>query len=107
MENLKPQFDQEPCLAHIRSYDGRGPLFWAYEFGRHDVIHYLKDRLADEEALDIGGKKPAQLVKTQKDFDVGFRPAEAGIEVVTEEEKRKKERRRREKEKDGRRRIHA
>jgi ankyrin repeat protein len=75
MENLRPQFDQEPCLAHIRSMDGRGPLFWAHEFGRYDIINYLKDRLADEDALDLSGKTPVQMAKT-KEFDVGFRPAD-------------------------------
>src|SRR3989338_10132526 len=75
MANLRPQFDIEPCLAHVRALDGRGPLFWAYEFDRHDVIHYLKERLADEDALDVHGKKPAQMAKP-KDFDVGFRAAD-------------------------------
>ncbi|KAL0482371.1 acyl-CoA-binding domain-containing protein [Acrasis kona] len=91
-ENLRPQFDEQPCLVHVRSQDGRGPLFWAYEFGRGDYVDYLKSRLADEDALDINGKKPKHLSKIQdnnEDFGVGFRPAQEGIQVTTEQDKKR------------------
>jgi dolichyl-diphosphooligosaccharide--protein glycosyltransferase len=33
---------KNPGLAHVRSSDGRGPMFWAYENNRKDIIHALK-----------------------------------------------------------------
>ena len=34
----------DPDLVYLRSEDGRGPLFWAYEYERYDMVKILLDR---------------------------------------------------------------
>merc|ERR1712178_136604 len=43
---------ENPCAVHARSADGRGPLFWAYEFDRAYIVDTLKSMGADPEATD-------------------------------------------------------
>jgi dolichyl-diphosphooligosaccharide--protein glycosyltransferase len=40
--DLVEALSKNPRLAHIRSSDGRGPMFWAYENNRKDIILALK-----------------------------------------------------------------
>jgi ankyrin repeat protein len=42
-----------PC-----SEDGRGPLFWAYEYERYDMVKLLLDKGADAAAVDVKGNTP-------------------------------------------------
>ena len=44
--------ESNPCVAKLRSQDGRGPLFWAYEFGRKEIVDTLLASGADEDATD-------------------------------------------------------
>ena len=44
--------EEQPGLAHIRSEDGRGPMWWAYEFGRTKMIDLLKQAGVSEERTD-------------------------------------------------------
>ena len=50
---------QDHAFALQRSSDGRGPLFWAYEFKNVDAHALLTHLRADEEAEDLDGKRPA------------------------------------------------
>ena len=43
LTSLQQLFETDPDLAYIRSEDGRGPLFWAYEYERWDVVQFLLD----------------------------------------------------------------
>eukprot|EP00962_Isochrysis_galbana_P059092 scaffold32517_cov105-Isochrysis_galbana.AAC.2 len=45
-------------MAFSRSADGRGPLYWAYEFKMVDALALLMELESDEEAEDIEGKRP-------------------------------------------------
>jgi hypothetical protein len=45
-------------VATSRSSDGRGPLYWAYEFKMVDALALLMELEADEEAEDVEGKRP-------------------------------------------------
>ena len=45
----------DPKAIHARSGDGRGPLWWAYEYGRDDIVEYLVDEGVDENAADKEG----------------------------------------------------
>merc|ERR1711908_148367 len=44
-----------------RAADGRGPLFWAYEFKCADALALLTHVGADEEAEDLDGKRPREF----------------------------------------------
>ena len=47
--------------AFVRSADGRGPLFWAYEFGHLEGIALLEELGVDNEEQDVEGNTPKQL----------------------------------------------
>lgn len=48
--------------VHLRAEDGRGPLWWAHEYEKWDIIDLLKERGADFNAVDINDQKPADLL---------------------------------------------
>lgn len=52
---------QEPEIAHVRSKDGRGPMFWAHEKGRPSMVAFLKKLRVSEELTDAYGKTPLDL----------------------------------------------
>merc|ERR1740121_3512667 len=41
VQDLKAWIKSDPDAAFIRSSDGRGPMFWAYEFGRDEITKIL------------------------------------------------------------------
>jgi dolichyl-diphosphooligosaccharide--protein glycosyltransferase len=45
----------------MRSEDGRGPLWWAYEMKNKEAIALLKKFGAKESERDRNGKKPKDL----------------------------------------------
>jgi len=48
-------------VIHLRSADGRGPLFWAYEYGHDEAIKLLLDLGVDAEVQDTNGIKPSDI----------------------------------------------
>jgi len=52
---------ENPELAHIRSKDGRGPMFWAHEYGRKQMIKLLRQLGVSEERMDVNGVKPTDI----------------------------------------------
>ena len=70
----------DPDLVYLRSEDGRGPLFWAYEYEAYDIVQFLLDAGSDPEAVDSKGKTPVSM--TGKDE----RPAETETEGGGEDE---------------------
>ena len=58
---INRMLQEDPSLALIRSADGRGPLFWAYEFGVSEAIEILEKLGADNTAADVYGKTPLQI----------------------------------------------
>eukprot|EP00823_Brevimastigomonas_motovehiculus_P006548 TRINITY_DN543_c0_g1_i1.p1 TRINITY_DN543_c0_g1~~TRINITY_DN543_c0_g1_i1.p1 ORF type:complete len:174 (-),score=45.98 TRINITY_DN543_c0_g1_i1:346-867(-) len=64
MKALKEFMKLVPETIVLRSGDGRGALFWAYEFSRMDMVSTLLAAGADEEAQDKDGMTPAQLKGT-------------------------------------------
>lgn len=59
---LKQLIAADPDIAHIRSEDGRGPLFWAYEYERYDIVQFLLDNGAEATAVDARGITPIGLM---------------------------------------------
>eukprot|EP00939_MAST-03C_sp_MAST-3C-sp1_P002343 g2343.t1 len=61
VELLEEAIDIEPYLVHVRSEDGRGPLFWAHERGNDAMVDLLISNGADPEAEDATGLKPGSF----------------------------------------------
>eukprot|EP00557_Chaetoceros_sp_GSL56_P001298 CAMPEP_0176492986 /NCGR_PEP_ID=MMETSP0200_2-20121128/9311_1 /TAXON_ID=947934 /ORGANISM="Chaetoceros sp., Strain GSL56" /LENGTH=1087 /DNA_ID=CAMNT_0017890625 /DNA_START=48 /DNA_END=3308 /DNA_ORIENTATION=- len=41
VEDLRSWLEMAPLLAFVRSADGRGPMFWAFEHRKHEMVHML------------------------------------------------------------------
>lgn len=52
---------ENPEMAHIRSKDGRGPMFWAHEYGRPKYIDVLRQLGVSEKRADANGFKPTDV----------------------------------------------
>ena len=50
-----------PEIAHVRSKDGRGPMFWAHEHGRTGMIKVLRKLGVREDLADANGVKPTDI----------------------------------------------
>merc|ERR1712194_961050 len=61
LEELAALFQEQPKLAHIRSKDGRGPMWWAHEHGRPYIVELLKSHRVSEKARDRDGITPLDL----------------------------------------------
>jgi len=60
-DNLAQLLSRDPDLAKYRSADGRGALWWAYEYDQDAIIDLLIAAGADEQATDKFGNKPAAM----------------------------------------------
>jgi len=60
---LAQLLDQDSDLVKYRSADGRGALWWAYEYGKSDMVSLLIAAGADESATDKGGDRPADMMQ--------------------------------------------
>jgi dolichyl-diphosphooligosaccharide--protein glycosyltransferase len=49
------RMESDPDAVHVRSEDGRGPLFWAYEQGNEQIIQMLINAGVDETQRDAQG----------------------------------------------------
>lgn len=59
--SLSQLLDRDPDVVKYRSADGRGALWWAYEYGHEAIADLLIANGADEEAEDKHGNKPRDL----------------------------------------------
>lgn len=55
------QLIQNKEFAHHRSADGRGPMFWAYEFKNVDTLALLLGQNVPTDQEDTEGKQPAEF----------------------------------------------
>ncbi len=60
-DNFLMVLGSEPEMAHIRSKDGRGPMFWAHEYGRAQMIGVLRQLGVSEDRADANGIKPTDI----------------------------------------------
>jgi len=60
-ESLRDWIDIEPYIVHLRSKDGRGPLFWAHEKKNQEIIDLLVASGADVRAQDANGLTPEDM----------------------------------------------
>jgi len=60
--SLKGWLQATPDLINLRAADGRGALWWAYEFGRMDMVQELLVAGAKADDVDIHGNTPSSLL---------------------------------------------
>jgi dolichyl-diphosphooligosaccharide--protein glycosyltransferase len=53
--------ENNPSYAHVRSKDGRGPMWWAHEHGRPKMISLLKSLGVSEKRKDKDGITPLDI----------------------------------------------
>jgi len=64
LQGLDQWLSSDPDLVHLRSEDGRGPLWWANEFKRGEIIEVLRKFKVREDLVDSQGKLPSDLMYT-------------------------------------------
>eukprot|EP00948_MAST-09A_sp_MAST-9A-sp1_P004254 g4254.t1 len=62
LKGIENSLKYDPDLAQLRSEDGRGPLFWAYEYNAIEIAQYLISKGADDNAKDIHGNTPKDML---------------------------------------------
>merc|ERR1712146_606211 len=60
MAGLDDMIKANPRVIHARSEDGRGPLFWAYEYGRTEMVKKLEELGTDNTVRDKNGATPPE-----------------------------------------------
>ena len=58
---LAQVFGTQPIYAHLRSKDGRGPMWWAHEHGRKSIVKLLRSKGVSEKRKDKDGITPLDL----------------------------------------------
>jgi len=61
VEALRDWIKTEPYIVHLRSEDGRGPLWWAYEYNRVEILELLVLSGSDAQAKDGKGMQPVEM----------------------------------------------
>ena len=57
-EDLKTLLQGNPVAAHVRSADGRGPMWWAHEYKRPKMIEFMRNLKVSETRTDKSGLTP-------------------------------------------------
>jgi dolichyl-diphosphooligosaccharide---protein glycosyltransferase len=66
IDELKQWLDAEPHMAFLRSKDGRGPMFWAFEKRSEEITKLLMERGLPHTDRDSKGLTPADLLQGKK-----------------------------------------
>jgi len=66
IDSLEDWMNVNPNVVDLRSNDGRGALWWAYEKGDQAIIDLLLEHGADPEAKDSQGLRPTDMRKKRK-----------------------------------------
>eukprot|EP00759_Apiculatamorpha_spiralis_P000515 PhF_6_TR10164/c0_g1_i1/m.15777 len=81
VEDMARVLKENPSeVVKARSRDGRGPLWWAYEYGKPEMIQLLLDAGVGADERDADGRMPREVTK------VG--PTEFAIKEEEEQKKR-------------------
>merc|ERR1719421_1996279 len=60
LAQIKDWAKTNPQIVHVRAADGRGPLFWAHEYGHQDIIDFLVDFGVKKDDPDANGILPGE-----------------------------------------------
>jgi len=61
LDDLAAWIKYAPSVVHMRSKDGRGPLWWAFEYDQPEMVQFLVANGADEAATDSLGMTPEEM----------------------------------------------
>ena len=64
-KQLSEWLQRFPELGHLRSSDGRGPMWWAYEYNNKNMIRLLKKVGVSDDRKDAQGLTPKDLQRTE------------------------------------------
>lgn len=67
IQAFKELLYENPELAHVRSKDGRGPLWWAHEYGRGNFVKLLKKLGVSDQLKDVKGLTPLDISRLAKE----------------------------------------
>lgn len=59
---LEAWLGREPIMAYLRSSDGRGPMWWAFESRNQDIVRLLMKHGVPHQDKDKNGKAPVELL---------------------------------------------
>ena len=59
---LEAWLEREPIMAYLRSSDGRGPMWWAFENRNQEIVKFLMKLGVPIQDGDKSGKTPVQLL---------------------------------------------
>jgi dolichyl-diphosphooligosaccharide---protein glycosyltransferase len=62
-DDLKTALKASPQIAHLRSQDGRGPMWWAHEYGNKKMVDLFKKYKVSETRTDAKGLTPLDISK--------------------------------------------
>lgn len=65
VDDLEAWLHIAPLMAHVRSSDGRGPMFWSFEHRRHDMVQILGKYGVGHSDQDKDGLTPVDLLDSQ------------------------------------------
>jgi len=68
MDGLNAMIKVNPRVIHARAEDGRGPLFWAYEYGRPQMFKLLESQGVDNTVKDKDGMTPPDFAKGSEEL---------------------------------------
>jgi dolichyl-diphosphooligosaccharide--protein glycosyltransferase len=61
MRELYDLIASNPAVPHLRSEDGRGPMWWAHEYKREKIVEFLKRLGVSEDREDANGITPLNM----------------------------------------------
>jgi len=61
--SLKAWLEQKPEMAFIRSKDGRGPMWWAFEKRNEEISTMLMEAGVPHLDKDVNGMTPLDLLE--------------------------------------------
>lgn len=61
VDSFKSIVQSTPHYVHMRSKDGRGPMWWAHEHGNNPIIKLLKSKGVSEKLRDKDGMTALDL----------------------------------------------
>lgn len=62
-DQLREIFKANAQVAHVRSEDGRGPMWWAHEKGKKKIVELLRKLKVSETRTDEKGVTPLSISK--------------------------------------------
>jgi hypothetical protein len=68
IDSLKEMIEGNAAVVNMRSEDGRGPLWWAYEYKQQEIIDLLIENGAPTDATDGDGFYPRDLPQSSYEY---------------------------------------